>query len=121
MDEQEPVIEADLPSTTDSSEAEIVVGARVLSFDFPMVEQTMVEGEHACWYEGVVEGICRNLFHDCPRYAIRVERQVFAGKEVEDLIGEHIFPPLNGLEQTLSSGLTCGVELIEKSLEAAPE
>jgi hypothetical protein len=100
-------IEQDLPETRDRNDAVLEVGARVRSFDFPDVAREL-EGERACYVEGVVEGVCRD-FPDCPRYAIKVDRQVFAGKETDHLVGEHVFPPLNGTPTWLG-GTTDAVE-----------
>lgn len=111
MSETKPKIEVDLPETRDRNGAVIVVGARVRSFDFPYREDTRVaEGESACYVEGVVEGVCRD-FPDCPRYAIKVDRQLFAGEERTELVGEHCFPPLNGTS-AMFGGECDGVEKV---------
>lgn len=107
------------------------VGDRVRSFDFarPGTDDGRdLEGERACYMEGVVEAIVREdghgvRFPDCDRYRIRVDRIVFAGHEQtpespmwayrfppgEDPL---VFPPVNG---TPTMGGTCdGVEVIGK-------
>jgi hypothetical protein len=90
----EPRIEKDLPETADRNGEALELGARVRSFDFPW-QTREAEGETACYVEGVLEGVCRD-FPDCPRYAIKVDRQLFAGERRDDLVGEWVFPPLNG-------------------------
>jgi len=108
---ENPTTQLDLPPTADKSGAPINIGTRVRSFDFPFREESMVEGPNACWIEGTVEGVCRD-FPDCPRYTIRVDRQVFAGKEETDLIGEHIFPPLNGTPRSFGGEVCDGVQVV---------
>ena len=63
----------------------------VRSFDFPQFgDHRALEGEHACYAEGVVVAIVKRgevfpqaggAFHDCDRYAIKVTRKVFRGEE----------------------------------------
>jgi hypothetical protein len=101
-----------LPETRDVNDNPIELGARVRSFDFAHHDGIGrdLEGERAAYVEGVVEGSCED-FGDCTRYAIRVERQVAGGLEVDHLVGERVFPPLNGTKTWLGSE-TCGVEKI---------
>jgi len=87
---------------------EIVVGSKVISFDF---ESRDLEGEQACYVEGeVVKMGSFPEFPDCDRYKIRVDKRVFGGKEVapED---DHVYSPLNGTPTTLGRS-TNGVYLI---------
>jgi len=98
----------DLPSTYDNDNNALEIGTRVRSFDFPFNEESKEEGPRACWIEGPIEGVCRD-FPDCPRYVIRVDRQVFAGKEKTDLIGECIYPPLNGTPRSFGGEFCDGV------------
>ncbi len=85
---------------------DITVGTRVRSFDF---ESRDLEGERACYVEGVVVGIVDEGM-DCPRYNIRVERKVFGGKECEVPEGHHVYPPVNGTRTTFGR-TTNGVEV----------
>ena len=113
-----PKITKALPETQDRAGRVINVGSRVRSYDFADGEFGRdSEGERACYAEGVVEGVCENFF-DCPRYAIRVERRMFGGKERPALnVGEHVFPPLNGTPSW--TGQKCdGVEVLEDVGEA---
>jgi hypothetical protein len=90
----------------------IQVGDRVRSFDFFSRE---VEGEAACFVEGVVRNITNpvidTMFRDCAHYEIRVDRRIFAGVEVEEMIGGLVYPPVNGIPKTFG-GVTDGVDLI---------
>jgi hypothetical protein len=96
----------------------VKVGDRVRSFDFA---SRSVEGEDACYVEGVVEAIGREFaggpaFADCARYQIRVRRRVFAGEELTgeepSLVGGYVYPPVNGTPTTLGE-ITDGVVVIE--------
>ena len=85
----------------------IKVGNRVRSFDFPRSRD--LEGERACYVEGIVEGF--EHVEGCERYKIRVERKVWAGEEVENPYRGHVYPPLNGTPRTFG-GECNGVELV---------
>ncbi len=104
-------IESDLPFTRDSHGRPIVVGSIVRSFDFDGLGEAAVEGERACFVEGEVIGVSRDGW-DCPRYAIRPIRRVFAGKELPEERLETVFPPLNGTDAWLG-GETKGVVVVE--------
>ncbi len=83
----------------------IKVGDKVRSFDFPHSRD--VDGDRACYVEGVVEGF--KEVEGCERYVVRVDRKVFAGKE-EDILGRYpyVFPPVNGTPRLLG-GVCDGV------------
>jgi len=92
----------------------INIGDRVRSFDFGSRE---VEGETACFVEGVVRNITHpsvdSNFRDCPHYEIRVDRRVLAGEEIDGaIIGGLVYPPVNGTPSTFG-GVTDSVELVE--------
>lgn len=87
---------------------QIRINDTVRSFDFSMNRD--LEGERACYVEGVVEGF--KELEGCTRYDIRVTRAVFGGEEVEVEEGERVFPPLNGTPTTLGR-ITDGVFKIE--------
>ena len=86
----------------------IQIGDRVRSFDF--ANSRDVDGERACYVEGVLEGF--KEVEGCQRYVIRVDRKVFGGQE-EDILGrfKYVYPPANGTP-TPFGGLTCFVELV---------
>lgn len=102
-----PHIVPELPETLDLNGEALELGSRVRSFSH---DGRDVEGERASFVEGVLEGVCRD-FPDCLRYAIKVDRHVSGGKESDRLVGEHVFPPLNGTPSWLG-GETSGVEKI---------
>ena len=88
----------------------IQVGSKVRSFDFARDGRgRQLEGERACYVEGVVEGFKK--LEGCERYVIRVERKVWAGEEVEDPYRGHVYPPVNGTPK-LFGGVCDGVELV---------
>lgn len=101
---------------TDTVDTTIVVGDRVRSHDFDRLGPTRsTEGEDACYIEGVVEAITdpktHEYFKDCPRYAIRVSKRMFAGENRDgpgSNVGELIFPPVNGTPTWLDN-ITSGV------------
>ena len=91
----------------------IKVGDRVRSFDFGSRE---VEGETACFVEGVVRNITNpsvdSNFRDCSHYEIRVDRRVLAGEEINGaIIGGLVYPPVNGTPSTFG-GITDYVKLV---------
>lgn len=95
--------------------SEIKVGDRVRSFDF---EGRELEGERACYREGVVIGIGRFGFPDCDRYKIFVDRVVWAGEEDvlsdnDPVAGRVIYPPVNGVPMVFRGRVTDGVHLLE--------
>ena len=88
----------------------IKVGSKVRSFDFARGDRgRQLEGERACYIEGVVEGF-KDL-EGCERYVIRVDRKVWAGEEVEKPYRGHVYPPVNGTPTSLG-GVCDGVELV---------
>ena len=92
----------------------IKVGDRVRSFDFTgHPGARALEGESACFVEGVVRNITNpaidTMFRDCAHYEIRVDRRVFGGVETE-VVGGLVYPPVNGTP-SLFSGPTDFVEL----------
>lgn len=82
----------------------ISVGDQVRSFDF---ESRDVAGKNACYVEGLVESI------ESGRYLIRVNRQVFEGKERGELVGSLVYPPCNGTRSWLGR-VNDGVALLLK-------
>jgi len=98
----------------------IEVGNKVRSFDFATTIKGEaygrdLEGDRASYVEGEVIGFEHKAM--CSRYVIRVERRVFGGEEVTQVVAnahaeEHVvYPPVNGTPRTLG-GVTDGVELI---------
>jgi len=92
----------------------IAVGTRVRAFDFPSVVRDQLsgldlDGERACFCEGVVEAI-GEVMEGCPRYRIRTTRVVFGGSE-SPVDGDHrtIWPPVNGAPQMFGRHPTFGV------------
>lgn len=85
---------------------EIVVGTKVRSFDFA---DRSLEGERACYVEGVVTGFER--MEGCDRYEIKVTLDVFGGKEESRRLGATIYPPVNGTP-TWTGRVTDGVEAV---------
>jgi hypothetical protein len=91
---------------------EIQVGNRVRSFDFADgPDGRALEGERACYVEGTVMDIVEATDGGYDRYRILVDRDVFGGKELDNRVGNEVFPPVNGTP-TLFSGDTDFVELI---------
>jgi len=93
---------------------EIQIGDHVKSYDFPLVLKFDPEQAEQCFAEGIVEEINTfDIFHnDHLRYKIAVTRRIWAGKEdilnnLED--GGYIYPPINGLKQIFTGGVTSGV------------
>jgi hypothetical protein len=73
-----------------------------------------MDQEKQCYVEGVVEAITdpeTHEFRDCARYAIRVDRRVFAGEE-HGSVGELVYPPVNGTPSWLSGKPSSSVELV---------
>jgi len=117
------------PTTTPTplDDARALIGHKVRSFDFvetwnfPDPRDTSddpapthitgrdLTGERACYCEGVVEDIVD--LEGCPRYAIRVTRKVFGGKETDRRLGTLVFPPINGTPNSCD-GVQNGVELV---------
>ena len=83
-------------------------GDQVRSFDFDLSHE--LEGDQACYVEGVVTGIQR--IRGCNRYMIVVEKRVFAGEEVDR--ERLVFPPVNGTEGIC--GPQANVVLLEKNV-----
>lgn len=107
---------------------EIQVGDRVRSFDFPQTQGTdpPLTGRNACYLEGVVEAILPAgvsapetgmVFPDCPRYVIRVTRQVFRGEDRDRDVGSLAFPPVNGVTTLVWDRPTFGVLKIDPETE----
>jgi hypothetical protein len=118
-----PTIEA-LTATSDIFGREIAVGSRVRSFDHPFLfgDGTVAgleteNSERISYMEGIVEAIgdtSHGRGHTA--YRIRVEKHIHADRfgqpvEIDDMIGEHIVPPVNGL-RSLLGGRTFGVVVI---------
>ena len=83
----------------------IQTGQRVRSYDF--------ERERQCYIVGIIEGL--TFLEGCHRYKIRVERKVWAGKEVNNPRKCFVFPPINGtlkLQQGVCVGVCDGIELV---------
>ncbi len=86
----------------------IQVGDRVRSFDFAdtFEDGTQygrdLEGERACYVEGVVVGF--DNIEGCDRYRILVDRDVFGGKDDDRRIGRLVTPPINGTPKLFGSG-----------------
>ena len=94
----------------------IKVGDRVRSFDFTGHPRARaLEGESACFVEGVVRNITNpavdTMFRDCAHYEIRVDRRIFGGVEIEEVSGGLVYPPVNGTP-TAFGDITAGVELV---------
>ena len=89
----------------------IAVGDRVRSFDF---DSRDLEGERACYVEGVVEGIFEPGIAVWRSYAVRVTRRVICGEEEPKDVGMIVRPPVNGIRTSLGR-VTDGVELLEAS------
>jgi len=105
----QPEILNDLPITHDRHGNVIEVGARVRSFDFAPYNRDL-EGERACFIEGVVEGVSREGW-DCDRYVIRPTRRIAGGAERDFADDTLFFPPLNGTPG-LIGGDQDGVEIL---------
>ena len=90
----------------------ISVGDRVRSFDFATSPGGRdLEGERACYVEGVVEDLVR--IDGCLRYTILVERDVFGGKEESTRVGRYMHPPVNGTPRLIGgASVTNFVELL---------
>jgi hypothetical protein len=85
----------------------IKVGDTVRSFDFPDTTKD-IEGDNACFVEGVVEGIGRFIeWQACDMYKIKCTRKVFGGEE-RDNHEEYYFAPINGTSK-FGGGVTDGV------------
>lgn len=90
----------------------IKVGSVVRSFDFAAGKYGRdLEGERACYVEGVVEEI-GEVIEGCPRYKIRVTRDVFGGEEKPTRVGTYVFPPINGTPTMLGRVME-SVEVID--------
>ena len=88
----------------------IQVGDRVRSFDFVQGDFGRdLEGERACYVEGVVEAFVER--EGCPRYELRVEREVFGGDQFYHRAGRLVYPPVNGTPK-LFGGVCDNVELV---------
>ena len=97
---------ANITATTDLNGNAIEVGTRVRSFDFPLMTReglalgVELEGERACYMEGVVEAIGEDDLEGCRRYRILVDKIVRSGvvSPLNVPEGERalIYPPLNG-------------------------
>ena len=93
----------------------IEIGNQVRSFDFALTLDDGaqlgrdLEGERACYVEGVVESFIE--LEGCQRYKIRVDRDVFGGEESDRRVGNMIYPPVNGTPKLLGR-VTDYVELV---------
>ena len=86
---------------------DIRVGDLVRSFDFNHMRD--MEGQSACYIEGVVQEIVDTS--GCKRYKIRCTRRIFGGEVENGDVGKDYFPPINGTP-TMFGGLTSFVEKI---------
>lgn len=89
----------------------VKVGDRVRSFDF---ECRALTGPSACYVEGEVLAIGDHFCRGYDQYHIKVDKQVFAGRETavgQGLVGEMVYPPVNGVRGLF--GPMNGVEKIE--------
>ena len=93
----------------------IHVGDRVRSFDFAESfddgEQfgRDLEGERACYVEGIVLDMTDR--EGCPRYEIHVDRDVFGGEESDRRVGRVVYPPVNGTPKSFG-GICDSVERV---------
>lgn len=97
---------AAITANTDLNGKAIEVGTRVRSFDFPIMTREglplglELQGERACYMEGVIEAIGEDDLEGCRRYRILVDKIVRSGLEQPVVVGEGqrplIYPPLNG-------------------------
>lgn len=93
------------------------IGSRVRSFDFAVPGKEWgrdLEGERAAYVEGLFMGVVEK--DGCPRADIYVVKDVFGGRQYfagEGRVGEHVYPPMNGVPYGFS-GEVCD------SIEAAP-
>ena len=95
------------PTITEKPEPDLSIepGDRVRSFDFDFKYD--LEGDHACYVEGLVVAI--EPHQGCDRYVIAVDTRIFGGEKVA---GENIvLPPVNGTEGIF--GPQANVVLIE--------
>ena len=72
---------------------EIKVGDRVRAFDYDCRDLT---GSEACYIEGIVVDIVNEGNVQEGRYAIKVDRDIWLGKDVKVRVGGKVFPPVNG-------------------------
>ena len=72
---------------------EIKVGDRVRAFDYDCRDLT---GSEACYTEGVVLDIVNDGDEPQGRYVIKVDRDMWLGKEMKVRVGGKVFPPVNG-------------------------
>ena len=93
----------------------IQVGDRVRSFDFAESFDDGaqfgrdLEGERACYVEGVVLDLADR--EGCSRYEIHVDRDVFGGEESDRRVGRIVYPPVNGTSKSFG-GVCDFVELV---------
>ena len=72
---------------------EIKVGDRVRAFDYDCRD---LNGSEACYTEGIVVDIVNEGNVQEGRYAIKVDRDIWLGKDVKVRVGGKVFPPVNG-------------------------
>ena len=104
---------------------EITIGSRVRSFDFAdayendngetVVIGRDVEGERACYVEGVVTAVQRGSY-GMEQYVIEVTRDMFGGSESDRRVGNVVYPPVNGTPKMLG-GVTDYVDLVQEEKE----
>jgi hypothetical protein len=88
--------------------SEIKSGDFVRSFDF---ESRDLDGERACYVEGMVVDIVR--WQGCDRYRIRVTDQIFRGKNIGvDDDHKEVFPPVNGTPTSMGNVCNGVVKII---------
>ena len=106
----------------------IQVGDKVRSFDFADVYENDdgktvvigrdIEGERACYVEGVVTAVQRGSY-GMEQYAIEVTRDMFSGSESDRRVGKVVHPPVNGTPKMLG-GVTDYVELVSNPSPCKP-
>ena len=71
-------------------------GDKIRSFDFDSKD---LEGNNACYIEGVVEAITEHPVSGGGRYyKFKCTRKIFGGKEIKESIGDEVYAPLNGMK-----------------------
>lgn len=86
---------------------EIGMGDKVRSFDF--ANGTFgydLEGERACYVEGVILGVGDFLGQGFDQYKILCLKRIFGGKEVQPE-EDYFFPPVNGTPTWMGKETQC--------------
>jgi|TARA_B100000035_G_scaffold270098_1_gene244278 hypothetical protein len=88
----------------------VKVGDKVRSFDFHYRD---IDGENACYVEGIVESIEGHPIGGGGKYAkFKITRKIFGGEEREETLGEYNWAPQNGQEDWTGK-LTNHMEVIK--------